>query len=211
MTYLALQDEVLDHQISPSKYRPSVKRWLNDAQRRAVIESELRTQEETYAFSTEAGTAGYSLPVNFARIIDLHNSATHGVLSRMDRKAYDGLATSSGSPSAYAVLGSKITLYPTPDTVYPLVLRYWKLPEDMVKDEDEPEIPPQYHELLAAWALKKAFLRENDPREAQTWREEWERGIFKMRGEAFVDAQDGPRQVPGLYGEEDFSSSVWSR
>lgn len=201
-TYKALQEEVLDFQFNPTKYRPLVKVWLNSAQQTAVIQSEFRSQEAVDSFSTEASVASYALPSDFSRFIDFYNTETHESLSPLGVKDYDELPTSSGKPYAYVALGSNLSLYPTPDGIYPLAMRYWKLPPDMVADSDEPEIPAQYHDLLIAYAMNKAYLRENDYAAASTWQAIWDQGLLKMRGEVQHDMFDGPQQVEGSWGNE---------
>lgn len=198
-TFLDLQEEVLSHQFAPNKYRELVRRWLNQAQRRAVIESEIRTQEASDEISTEAGTLSYQMPSDFAREIDFVETESKRPLTPADLREFDTFPSSTGRPSAYTVIGSQLALYPTPDAVYPLVFRYWKLPQDMVSDTDTPEIPVQYQELLTAFALKKAFQKENDWQEATSWEAQWEKGILKMRGEVQSDVFDGPRQVSGSW------------
>lgn len=200
-TYLELQEEVLSFQFSANKYRSLVKKWLNQAQRRAVIESEIRTQEEAYEFTTAAGTATYELPANFARSIDFFNSETHELLQPLDIREFDNLSKSEGRPYVYTVIGNKLTLYPTPNAAYPFTLRYWRLPADMINDTDQPEIPVQYQENLIPYAMAKAFNREDDWQAAQVWEGKWERSILKMRGEVQSDVFDGPRQVPGAFAD----------
>jgi hypothetical protein len=196
-----LVQEGLDFQFSEIEYEALFKRWLNQAQRRMVIESEIRTQEETFGISTTTATATYELPSNYARLIDFSNTQITGLLEQVDPKEWDQLGQpSSGRPRLYAVLGKNLSLYPTPDTGYPLMLRYWRLPTDMLQPSDTPEVPAQYQELLLAWALKKAYKRENDSAMAQMWEVEWEKGILKMRGEVQSDSFDGPRQVGGTWG-----------
>lgn len=198
-TYLELQNEVLEHQFSETKYRPLVKKWLNQAQRRAVIESEFRTLESSETYSTEVGKAAYVLPTNYGRFIDFFNTETHEELQPVDPREFDELPESQGRPYAYTVIGSELNLYATPDGVYPLKLRYWRLPADMAADSDTPEIPVQYHELLVAYAMKKAFMREDDFVAAKEWDAIWQQGMLKMRGEVQHDVFDGPRQVPGAW------------
>jgi len=200
-TFIELQEEVLSHQFSAGKYRELVKDWLNQAQRRAVIESEMRVQDETYSISTTAETAGYELPADYSRLIDFFNSETHELMTPLDIREYDTLSKSSGQPYAYTTIGNSVTLYPTPNAVYKFTLRYWRLPADMVNETDEPEIPVQYHELLIAYAMKKAYMRENDYQAAQVWEVQWEKGIGKMRGEVQHDTFDGPQQVPGAFAD----------
>lgn len=201
-TFEELVQEGLSFQFSESEYELLFKRWLNQAQRRAVIESEIRTQEEASSFSTAVGKTTYNLPANFARFIDFFNSETHAPLTPLDIREYDGLTKSEGTPYAYAVIGSTLALCPTPSSVFPLTLRYWRLPVEMIQASDTPEIPAQYQELLLAWALKKAYQRENDYAAAQQWETQWEKGILKMRGEVQGDVFDGPRQVAGSFADD---------
>lgn len=210
-TYASLISEVLEHQFSESKYKPLVSRWLNEAQRRLVIESELRTQEESESITTEANVATLTLPTNYGRFIDLYNTETKESLEPLTPHDIDNVPTSTGRPYAFAIIGGTVTLYPTPDGAYPLALRYWKLPEDMVNESDTPSIPVQYHELLIAYAMKKAFLRENDLQMAQTWEGQWEKGILKLRGEAVNDSFSGPRQVAGSFDYNEYPYIGWWR
>lgn len=199
-TYKALQDEVLQFQFEEQKYRPLVSVWLNDAQRKAVLESELRTQEQAQAYETTSGDATLALPEDYARWIDFYDTETNEHPVELTQGEYDAAEVLSGRPGAYVVIGEEITLYPVPDAAYGLSLRYWRLPQDMSADGDVPEIPPQYHNLLVAYAMQRAYARENDYTASRFWREEWEAGMLKMRGEASHDTAAGPEQVQGMWG-----------
>jgi hypothetical protein len=209
-TYLQLQEEVLSFQFQAGKYRPLVKTWINQAQRRIIISSELRTQEEAATISTAAADPSYLMPENFARLIDLFYTAGHELLRPMDLRDFDQLPESVGRPYAYTVRDNEVILYPTPDGSYGFTLRYWKLPADMVNDTDTPEVPVQDQELLIAYPMWKAYLRENDYQAATVWETIWEKGLLKLRGEAQGDVFDGPRQVAGTWGDPHNSSAgLW--
>jgi hypothetical protein len=200
-SFKALQDEVLTFQFSETKYRPLVKTWLNDAQRKFAISSEIRTQVAESSITTVAADASYALPENYARFVDLYRSDSHELLTPYDLRDFDTLPASSGAPYGYSVRGGELFLYPTPDNVYSFTLRYRKLPADMVNDTDISEIPVQYQELLVSYAMWKAFLREDDFQAAQTWEAIWEKGLLKARGEVQADSFDGPRQVGGTWSD----------
>lgn len=204
MTYKQLQEEVLSFQFSEN-YRELTKRWLNTAQRKVVQQSEFRTQEEAKAFTTTASDGTLELPADFCRWIDFYDTGLNWPLTPLEKAEYDALEASRGRPSAYTVVGDQITLWPTPDAAYPLSLRYWRLPQDMVADGDEPEIPAQYHEVLVDYALMKCYRRENDRVEATFCKGEWEAGVAKMRGEVQNDTFSGPKQVGGTWGDSVFS------
>lgn len=199
-TFLQLQEEVLSFQFAPGKYRELVKTWLNDAQRIAVIESEIRTQEAAAEYETASGDATLEVPEDFSRRIDLFGA--NGDLEAIDLADFNGYPASSGQPSAYTVEDNQIRLWPTPDGSYDLTLRYWRLPQDMVNDSDEPEIPKQHHHRLIPYAMWKAYARENDRVERDLWKNDWYAELAKLRGEVQSDMFSGPRQVPGTWGEE---------
>src|SRR2546423_697971 len=67
-------------------------------------------------------------------------------------RTIDRSTVQSGAPNYYAIDGGNLHLYPTPNNVFTLELRYWKLPADLVNDSDIPSIPAGYHDLLWYYA-----------------------------------------------------------
>lgn len=197
-TFLELQEEVLEFQFNAPKYRPLVKRWLNDAQRKVVQQSEARTQQDIATISAIAGDRSYALPEDFGRIIDIFRPES-GHLAPLGVRDFDALPASSGAPTRYLIAGTEVHFDVTPDGAYEVQMRYWRLPADMVEDADEPEIPPQYHDLLVAYALHRAYAKENDYAASTFWKGEWEAGLLKMRGEVQHDTFDGPKRVGGSW------------
>lgn len=199
--FSALQDEVLAHQFADSKYRPYVKVWINEGQKYICLQADIRTEITSQSYATVNGTATLSLPSNYARCVDLSNTDDQRVLEQMDLRDYDDAVIASGSPVFWVVVGSNVTLYPTPDNAYNLRLRYWKLPTDLSGDTDTPEIPSQYHHLLIRYALIRCYQRENDYQAAEYQRTEFERDLQKLRGEVHSADRQGPVQVRGTWGE----------
>lgn len=208
-SFIDLQDEVISHQLNDTKYRPYVKKWLNEAQRFIALQADIRTGQESEAYSTVADTSTLALPTDFLRIIDLANTDDDDLLTVIDLRDFDDLPTQTGAPRYYVLIGQNITLYPTPDGVYPLQLRYWKLPVDMTSDGVEPSIPEQYHHLLVRYALMRAFQRENDYEAAAYYREQFENDVQRLRGEVQYEGQDGPRQLPGMWEDGPNPIGVW--
>lgn len=207
-TFRSLINEVLEFQFAAGKYEPLTKTWLNDAQRIMVRQCEIRTSQETASYTTTAGVSELELPEDFARLIDFTSES--GPIPQLKLPEYDALESVSGTPSAYVPSGGDLVLYPTPDGAYAFTLRYWRLPKDMSADSDEPETPAQYHALLPAYAMQKAYARENDYAASNFWKGEWEAGLLKMRGEVQSDTFDGPSQVAGSWGDvHEARQSTW--
>jgi hypothetical protein len=208
-TYLDLQDEVISHQLNDTKYRPYVKEWLNEAERFIALQAGIRTGQDVESYSTTSDDATLALPSDFLRIIDLANTDDDDLLRVIDLRSFDDLPSQTGQPTYYVIIGQNVTLYPTPDAVYPLQLRYWSLPPAMTSDGVSPTIPAQYHHLLVRYALMRAFQRENDYEAAAYYREQFENDVQKLRGEVQYEGQDGPRQVPGMWDDGVQPLGVW--
>jgi hypothetical protein len=200
-TFLELQEEVLSFQFQPQKYRPLVKKWLNQAVRKIIIAAEIRTSQGSETITTLAGDPSYTMPEGFARLIDFFYPAAPRLMTAKDIRDFDLLPEASGQPTAYTVRSNELFLWPTPDGAYGLTMRFWRLPQDMVNDSDIPALPVQYHEDPIAYAMWKCYLRENDYQAAKVWQELWEGELLKMRGEAQGEVFDGPRQVSGTWGD----------
>jgi len=200
-TYKSLVEEVLSYQFQAGKYESLVKTWLNDAQRIAVLETELRKQEKAETFSVPAGTASLALPSGYYEYIDFYNAQTKTQLADLSIEQFDQLQESFGEVRYFAVEGDTLLIYPTPTSTESLIFKYRGLPEDMVADTDEPSIPKRYHQILVGYPMFKAYLRENDYQAAAEWRGIWEADLMKMRGQVNDDLRDGPERVEGQYRE----------
>lgn len=208
-TYLSLQNEVLEFQFAPGKYRALTKTWLNDAQRIAAIEAEIGKLEESVSYTTANADNSLELPSDFSRVIDLHDTEEDQRLTEIELSELDDLPDATGRPRLYATEKNEVLLYPTPDGTYKLSLRYWRLPKDMVADADEPELPKQHHHRLICYAMWKAYLRENDYQAAQVWKAEWDAEMLKMRGEVQAETSEAGQQVPGTWSQPPTALAYW--
>lgn len=206
-TYKDLQDEVLTHQLSDTKYRPYVKQILNEAQRFIYLQTELRTQRGEVLLTTVAGTENYEILDDdseelFSRIISVGLPDSTDLLTKINLRDYDDSPVSSGKPQSYVIVGNNIYLQPTPDSAYDVRLRFWRLPVTMTDDTDTPELPERYHHLLVRYTLARCFERENDYEAAAYWRAQFQEGILLLRTESNYQLHDQNEQVPGIHDDE---------
>lgn len=104
----------------------------------------------------------YSLPSDMDRLIDIRQAITYTKLGAADIRALDRYLpnpTATGSPLIYSMTGMdtskywQITLYPTPNTIENLQLRYLQVPADLSTSTDTPMIPEKFHPLIVYGAL----------------------------------------------------------
>lgn len=206
-TYLDLQQEVLDYGFSPTRYRASIKRWLNDALKRVYRKLDFPENQTEAAVPFVAGTREYSLPADFIRLsrsddegslrIELAGAADLPVheVPLVEINARDETAT--GRPLLFALKASTFVVWPAPDATYTGRLPYWAGAAEMVADTDVPNIPDEYCELLVAYALSLAYGKEDDDAMARQHGERWSQGLLEMGGEVQFRSE-GPKQVAGM-------------
>lgn len=170
MNLAQIRSEVLNHGFDPVLFpQGRIDGYINDAYMRIVTTVNYFTNEASQAYVTVAGNSSLPWPADVGDIRSLVNTDSHRVLSQASLADLDGAPASSGTPQIYAVDGSALRLYPTPNGVYNLLLRYWRLPSPMVLDTDIPVIPPTWHRALWYWGCKEAYASEDDAATAQYW------------------------------------------
>lgn len=122
---------------------------------------------QTVQTTLVAGTESYTLPVDFLR---LHKAELilSGTYPNEDRKRLTPITpvqkgfypSGTGTPGSYWITRNTINLTKVPDQAYVMELLYSYLIADMVNSSDEPDIPTQYHEMIAIYATLDGFLKD---------------------------------------------------
>lgn len=118
-----------------------------------------------------ADTDSYTLPTDFLRLhkaeIILSGTWPNQTIYRLQVVTpvqADAFPTGTGRPYGYWINKNYITLVKVPDNTYTLQLLYSYLIADMETSIAEPDIPEQYHEMIAIYATLDGFLKDQrDP------------------------------------------------
>jgi hypothetical protein len=200
-TLIDLRNEVLAHGFDVGSVftLDDITKYLNFAMRRVARKVDYFTEETAQSFTTVAGTSSYSWPADLGRLRYLLLPDDQTVLGVLRMRDLDGSATATGKPSCYALSGSGVVLYPTPDAAYELTWRYYALPSLMTADADVPSIPQDYHEALVFYALQRCYEREDDAEMAAYWSQRWELALRDMRSDVKFPSADGPHQIDSMW------------
>lgn len=211
MTFLELQDLTLSWLDDPEAgyfTRPQVKRWLNNAQLE-VQKKLLQAAENWYLTCATTtlvqGQDCYVLPPDFLKlhhlevVIDaVQNTAF--VLKHSTQAEADAYRWGNGNPATFFLEKDCLVLRPTPQTVFPLKLHYSYIVQDMVSDNEPPDVPEQYHEYLAVLATIDGKIKDDrDMTNILRKKEYYEKMLEK---DAKQRLQDRPRRVVRTYDEE---------
>lgn len=139
--------------------------------------------------STAVGVSALTMPTRFLRVIALSN--TPGVFSLLYEdyenmaKLFPTLETLQGTPQYYYFLGSVIHLYPVPNAIVAMRLRYTTWPAELLVGEVEAGfiIPPRHHRALVLGALSKLYSMEDDLEQAQMFDTKFEERILHMKAD----------------------------
>jgi hypothetical protein len=162
MTFEELQDFALGDDFAESR-RDSAKQFINQALGRLHRALKLSTADARAIVSTAAGTNVYALPTDYVSLADDEAILLDtDVLEPVDVSEFDQVPVASGQPRYFALSENLILLYPNPDAVYELTMRY-RAVQTLTADGDEPDLPADQHMHLAWFARAKLYLLTDDP------------------------------------------------
>ena len=168
--------------------------------------------EATSQFSTTSSINLYALPTNFARMRSVFDTTRNVEMQYADIREMDrSPSTTTGPPAFYAFIGPGLQLYPTPDAVYPLELRYWQMPAQLIQDTDVPSIPTDYHSMLWVYAVAQCYWADDDQAMGQAWDQKFATDLSEFSADQKFPDTDGPTQVQGMWDSDESlsSTSAW--
>lgn len=181
---------------------PQVDVFLNNAQR-TVQKMLLQAGQNFYLKCVQATTdteaCSLALPADFLKLHRLE--IVTGVapnenkfpIMRITLNQQDLLAASPAQPTNYYFKKDRIVLAPPPQTAQTIRLFYSYLVPDMVFATEVPDIPEQYHELIAILAAEDGLIK--DDRDATKLLAKKQFYIDMLKQDAQQRGEDRPREV----------------
>lgn len=207
-----LRAEVQIHGFGTTDFPASrINAYLNDGYLLACRRVDYYADEATQTIATSAGVATFPLPGNWARIRSLLDTDREVELDQVGLRDIDRAWVQQGTPLYYAQDGTNIHLYPTPDGVHNLQLRYWLLPAILVLDTDTPTIPTDWHRLLSEYAIARCYWGEDDIASGQQWDQKFATTLAEFEADVRFPSTDYPTRVKSMWGDGGLGSHGWTR
>lgn len=203
MTTNELVTSVLAHQFSDTRYRDLIIKWLDEAQKFVLRQTDLRSQVASASFDTVVGTSTYSLPMDFRSLTGVYNDVENYSLKAISFEEFETMEDANGQPMYYVVMGNNLTMYPTPTIAQAYKTRYYSLPAQITALVS-PTIPEDYHDILEHYAIWRCYLAEHDYEAASQHQGIYLGMIEKMKGEVQYDLHTENTQVAGAWSGDDF-------
>lgn len=208
-----LRAEVNSHGFTAPVYTDArINTYLNDGQSFIATRVDFYAEEGTQATSTVSGTASYAWPTDMARMRSLFDTNRNIELEAVDLRMIDRSAVVTGAPMYYALDGMNVHLYPTPDGVYSLEMRYWKMPTAMAADSDTPSsLPVDWHHLLWRYAVAQCYWADDDAQNGQVMMQDFNGWLSMFTADAKFPNTDRSHQVAGMWdGDSSIRRPGWS-
>lgn len=208
MNLLAIRNETLAHGFDSIQYGARVNQYINDGYGLIADRVDYYVDDAADAFATVAQSSTYPLPADFGRMRSLFDSDRRVELQAASIRQIDRSSFTYGTPQWYAILGTNVVLYPFPDGVYNVTLRYWKTPTALVNDTDTPTLPAEWCKLLWKYAVWQAFEADDDPSMGSYWKSQFENDLAEFAADVKFPNTDGAHQVAGMWNQDDSLSQA---
>ena len=148
-----------------------INRWINEAQ--LDIARKTDALLETTTIPTVVGQSAYVLPGDFLRVdrVSFDAKVLYKTNSQeLDSKNPNRSASDArrAAPVEFYVRRKNINIYPAPEKVGSLTIEWVGRPALVTPPTDTPEVPVEYHAMLARYALSRAYELDGMHQEATT-------------------------------------------
>lgn len=144
-------------------------RWINDAQRFVVMQSDSLLQKSATA-DLVASQQDYSMPTDLLILRSISQRISESMpyypmtgysLQEFDQRigGWDSSDVNKGTAGYYCTYGSVFKLWPIPQTSITAGLKiyYSRTPTDVVLDADTIDLPLMYHNAVVNYCLQQAY------------------------------------------------------
>ena len=147
-----------------------VQLWLNNAQvevQKMLIASGQNRYNAWVGTTLIVGQSDYVLPQDFRKINNLEivltglppNETVVPIVPITTNQKYL-IDMGQSTPAAYRFRKNRIVIQPAPDTALLMRMEYTYLVANMVNPTDIPDVPTEYHEMIALVACADGFIKD---------------------------------------------------
>lgn len=194
-----IRNRVLVDKLDDDEFDASiVDNFINDTLRDIYNQYELPFQEKIFEGKIPAGSTMFKLPSDLAL---MQSQSIAGVSNFHQRKVDwrnfmasnpDVLNQTPGAPAQWTLYGGNILLNAPTDQEYTMTMFYIKKPDTLLQDQDVPDLPYEFEELLVLGAFRRILERNEDYDLAETVESQYQGKLVQLVSRyGFRDA-DGP-------------------
>lgn len=165
---------------------------INDAVAHIFDRFNFNEAKRQAEFPTIAGEDKYALPSDCMALLSVANLTSKVKLTkRGDRWALENISTSQGSPTDYVRYHNWLQLYPIPDGVYSILVRFKNSPVSLSVGTDVPDLPIAWHKGVLKYARHLYYNEVKiDPKMAEYYAGDFDRWVATKPSEVAEESVD---------------------
>lgn len=194
-----IRNRVLVDKLDDEEFDPGiVDRFINDTQRDIFNQFELPFQEKIFQGIVPAGSTMFQLPSDLAVVQSQTLSGVYGFSDRQMpwreffRVHPDAANATPGEPVKWTLYAGNVLLSAPTDQEYTMTLFYIRKPKKLVGNNDVPEIPEEFAELLILGAYRRILARNEDFDLAREVNAEYQAQLTLLVNRYGMREADGP-------------------
>lgn len=195
----SLRNRVMVDKLDDDEYDPGIiDRFINDTQRDIFNQFELPFQEKIFQGTIPAGATMFQLPSDVAQIqsqslVGVKNFANRKVDFRSFFQAYPDAANETPSePGRWTQYAGNILLNAPTDKQYTMTLFYIRKPKTLAQNQDVPEMPEEFSELLVLGAYRRVLERNEEQEQANIINAQYQAQLMLLVTRYGFRSADGP-------------------
>lgn len=204
--------EIQDHGFEDTSVE-RITGFLNDSYYDIASRQPWPFLEKSTTVNTTVGNDTLAVPADFDKALRLVIDAQGQILdpARLDdvTSRFAGNLNFTGLPFLYYFIGDTVKLYPIPDAVYTVTVRYLAVPAELVNNTDSPILPKKHHRAVVLGALVDAYRMEDDNENASIFEGQFEKRLQTMAEDVWKKQYDRPDRIYTLYDNDANEFDPW--
>jgi hypothetical protein len=204
--------EIQDHGFEDTSVE-RITGFINDAYYDICSREPWPFLEKSTSVNTVAANDTLAVPSDFDKVLRMVIDANAQILepARLDdvTSRFNGMLTNQALPFLYYFIGDTVKLYPIPDAVYAVTVRYLAVPTELSNNTDTPILPTKHHRAIVLGALVDAYRMEDDNENASVFEAQFEKRIATMATDVWKKQYDRPERVYTLYENDADEFDPW--
>ncbi len=196
-----------------------IQQYMKDGFQRIInLERRWPFLQETYTMNTVINQREYPISGigsgDLREVVSMVDNSTSGnrlTLTSTDyaEAMWNGSLDIPSRPLNYTLWGDTISLYPKPDTVYPITVRGYRQPSytRVTNNTLEIDCDDRFHLAIAYYAISQSYKRQEDNEMSAMYKQSFDEAVALARRE--IMRPDSHRPMVMSKGSTRFSEKFW--
>jgi len=169
----------------------------------------IANQQAYVVFNPTSNASGITRPLRSIESVRSTNFALRPVSHVAARRYFRSSQAATTNPYRWSIWGESIYLWPKPSAGVTLSIQGYRQPSDWIATGagGVPDMPEEFHEVIAYWALHRGYLQQDDIEMAQVFASTFDSSLKAAASPYIRGNSAGPFIMSGGMGAGEGSTS----